>query len=79
MPVNTIAMPCSSAAAMTEAGLSASNSEAFRLIKQGCVWIDGEKVTDRRMMLPAGFEGVMKVGKRRIARLEVVDAVEGKE
>ena len=60
------------AAAMTEAGLSASNSEAFRLIKQGCVWIDGEKVTDRRMMLPAGFEGVMKVGKRRIARLRVL-------
>ena len=59
------------AAAMTAAGLSASNSDAFRLIKQNCVWIDGEKVTDRAHTLPPGFEGIIKVGKRRIARLKV--------
>ena len=59
------------AAAMTAAGLSASNSDAFRLIKQNCVWIDGEKITDRGHTLPPGFEGIIKVGKRRIARLKV--------
>ena len=59
------------AAAMTAAGLSTSNSEAFRLIQQNCVWIDGEKITDRGHTLPAGFEGIIKVGKRRIARLKI--------
>ncbi|MEM7054827.1 MAG: tyrosine--tRNA ligase [Pseudomonadota bacterium] len=59
------------AAAMTAAGLSASNSEAFRLMKQNCVWIDGEKITDRSHTLPKGFEGIIKVGKRRIARLKI--------
>ena len=59
------------AAAMTAAGLSASNSDAFRLIKQNCVWIDGEKVTDRTQVLSVGFEGIIKVGKRRIARLKI--------
>ena len=57
------------AAAMTQAGLSSSNSEAFRLIKQNCVWIDDVKITDRSHTLPVGFNGIIKVGKRRIARL----------
>ncbi|NEZ04874.1 tyrosine--tRNA ligase [Wenzhouxiangella sp. XN201] len=59
------------AAALTECGLTASNSEAFRMIKQGAVKIDGEKVSDRDLMLQAGFEGVLQVGKRRFARLTV--------
>ena len=59
---------------MTAAGLSASNSEAFRLIKQNCVWIEGEKVSDRSLMLPDGFEGIIKVGKRRIAHLKIGSA-----
>jgi tyrosyl-tRNA synthetase len=59
------------AAALTECGLTASNSEAFRMIKQGAVKIDGEKVSDRDLMLQAGFEGVLQVGKRRFARVTV--------
>ncbi|MEN1727976.1 MAG: tyrosine--tRNA ligase [Pseudomonadota bacterium] len=57
------------AAALTACGLTASNSEAFRMIQQGAVKIDGEKVSDRSLMLQAGFEGVLQVGKRRFARL----------
>jgi len=57
------------AAALTACGLTASNSEAFRMIKQGAVKIDGEKVSDRGLMLAAGFEGVLQVGKRKFARL----------
>ena len=74
IPVACIDCPDSGigvAAAMTAAGLSASNSDAFRLIKQNCVWIDGERVTDRTQVLPVGFEGIFKVGKRRIARLKI--------
>ena len=61
------------AAAMTACGLTASNSEAFRMIKQGAVKIDGEKVVDRDRSLQPGFEGVLQVGKRRFARLTVED------
>jgi len=59
------------AAALTAAGLTASNSEAFRLIKQGAVRIDGERVTDRAHHLPAGFSGLLQIGKRRFAQVRV--------
>lgn len=59
------------AAALTAAGLTASNSEAFRLIKQGAVRIDGERVTDRGLELPAGFSGLLQIGKRRFAQVRV--------
>ena len=61
-----------SAAALTQAGLTASNSDAFRMIKQGAVKIDGERVADRGVELPVGFAGVVQVGKRRIAKISVV-------
>lgn len=59
------------AAALTRAGLTASNSDAFRMLKQGAVKIDGEKVVDGRMQLEVGFHAVIQVGKRRIAKLLV--------
>ncbi len=59
------------AAALTACGLTASNSEAFRMLQAGAVRIDGEKVSDRELSLAAGFEGVLQVGKRRFARLKV--------
>ena len=60
------------AAALTAAGLTASNSDAFRMIKQGAVKIDGEKVDDRGLMLPSGFTGLLQVGKRKFAQVKVV-------
>ncbi len=59
------------AAALSACGLTESNSEAFRLIKQGAVRIDGEKLADRDLALKPGFQGVVQVGKRRFARLTV--------
>ena len=53
---------------MTLAQLSASNSEAFRLVKQGAVRVDGERVEDRSTRLQAGTY-VLQVGKRRVARV----------
>jgi tyrosyl-tRNA synthetase len=60
------------AAALTAAGLTASNSEAFRMIQQGAVKIDGERVTDRSLALGAGFSGLLQVGKRKFAQVKVV-------
>ncbi len=60
------------AAALSQCGLTASNSEAFRLIKQGGVRIDGEKVSDRGLKLEPGFSGVLQVGKLKFCQAEVV-------
>ena len=60
------------AAALTAGGLTASNSEAFRMIKQGAVKIDGERIGDRSLVLQAGFAGVLQVGKRKFVRLNLV-------
>jgi tyrosyl-tRNA synthetase len=56
------------------AGLVASSSEAFRLIAQGAVRIDGERVDDRGLVVAAGAAHVFQIGKRRFARLRVVAA-----
>ena len=59
------------ASLLREAGLVGSNSEGMRLIKQGAVRVDGEKVEDRALSLRAGVSHVVQVGKRRIARVSV--------
>ena len=56
---------------LKEAGLTASTSEAIRMIKQGAVKIDGEKVTDRSLEIEAGVCAVFQVGKRKFARITV--------
>lgn len=62
---------CPLVQAMKHAGLTASTSEALRMIQQGAVRLDGEKVNDKDMRLPAGARVVVQVGKRRFARLEI--------
>ena len=57
--------------AMREAGLTSSTSESRRMIKQGAVKIDGERVSDESLFLAAGTRQVVQVGKRRIARIQV--------
>ncbi|MDH4110286.1 MAG: tyrosine--tRNA ligase [Gammaproteobacteria bacterium] len=56
---------------LREAGLVGSTSEAFRMIKQGAVRIDGERLEDRDRQVPAGSTHVYQVGKRRFARVRV--------
>ena len=46
-------------------GLTKSKGEARRMIQQGAVRIDGEKVTDMNFVISKGFKGVVKVGKRK--------------
>jgi len=58
------------AALLSQAQLTASNSESFRMIGQGAVRVDGEKVEDKSLVLPSG-DYVVQVGKRRFARVRV--------
>ena len=51
------------------AGLVSSTSEAFRMIKQGAVRIDGERVEDRGLQIEAGSTHIYQVGKRKFARV----------
>jgi len=53
------------------AGLVASNSEAFRMIRQGAVRIDGGLVADRETVVDAGSTHVYQVGKRKFARVHL--------
>lgn len=57
---------------LKQAGLTASTSEALRMISQGGVRLDGEKVSDRGLMLLAGSVVVLQVGKRKFARVRFV-------
>ncbi len=57
-------------ALLKAAGLVPSASEANRMLKQGAVKVDGERVTDREQVLAAGTY-VVQVGKRRFARVTV--------
>ncbi len=56
---------------LKDAGLCSSTSEALRMIQQGAVKIDGEKVNDRKYRVAAGTTAVFQVGKRRFARVSV--------
>jgi tyrosyl-tRNA synthetase len=51
------------------AGLVSSTSEAFRMIKQGAVKIDGERVEDRALQIEVGSTHIYQVGKRKFARV----------
>ena len=53
------------------AGLVSSTSDAFRMIKQGAVRIDAERVTDRALEIKAGTTAVYQVGKRKFARVSL--------
>ena len=57
---------------MKDAGLVATTSEAIRLIRQGGVRLNGEKVGDSPAAACAGEVLVLQIGKRRFCRVEVV-------
>jgi len=63
--------PTAVTAVLKASGLTASTSEAMRMIDQGGVKIDGEKVTDKALQLAAGRTVVMQVGKRKFARVTI--------
>ncbi len=56
---------------LKEAGLVASTSEAIRMIKQGAVKVEGEKLDDDKRAFARGTVAVFQVGKRRVAKVTV--------
>ena len=62
------------AALLTAAGLTGSNSEASRKLKERAVRLDGEVIEDAQRTFAPGFEGMLQVGKRNFARVKLVVA-----
>jgi len=56
---------------LKEAGLVSSTSDAYRMIKQGAAKIDGEKITERSLVIAAGTSAIYQVGKRKFAKVSV--------
>src|SRR5688572_21703476 len=56
---------------LKQAGLTPSTSEAQRMIEQGAVKLDGERVTDKGLKIRPGTNVVAQVGKRKFARIRV--------
>ena len=62
------------AALLTAAGLTPSNSEANRKLKERAVRVDGEVFEDLQRVFVPGFEGILQVGKRNFSRIRLVAA-----
>ena len=60
------------AALLKQSGLTEGTSASFRMIKQGAVKLDGEKVTDRGLELTRGNVVVAQVGKRKFKRITLI-------
>ena len=58
-------------AILKQANLVPSTSEAMRMIKQGAVRIEGQKISDRDLKVRAGTTQIVQVGKRRFARISI--------
>jgi len=74
LPLNEISAPAEGLrlpALLTAAGLTSSNSEANRKLKERAVRIDAQVVADPQRVFTAGFEGVLQVGKRNFARVRL--------
>ena len=56
---------------LKESGLTASVSESSRMIKQGAVKIDQEKVTDLKLEITKNTDAIYQVGKRKIMRIKI--------
>ena len=67
MTVGAEGMPIANV--LKEAGLTSSASDAIRMIQQGAVKIDGEKIEDKSLLIKVGVESVFQVGKRKFARI----------
>ncbi|MBS0432752.1 MAG: tyrosine--tRNA ligase [Proteobacteria bacterium] len=74
LPLTEIPVPAEGLklpALLTAAGLTASNSEANRKIRERAVRLDTQVTEDAQRVFPPGFEGVLQVGKRNFARVRL--------
>jgi tyrosyl-tRNA synthetase len=74
LPLQHVAIPAEGlriGALLTAAGITPSNSEASRKLKERAVRVDGAVVEDPNQAFFPGFEGVLQVGKRNFARVRL--------
>ena len=74
LEINVLLVPAEGvrlATVLRQAGLAASNTEANRKIQERAVRIDNAVVEDAQLVLKPGFEGVIQVGKRNFARIQL--------
>lgn len=57
---------------LKEAGLTSSTSDALRMVQQGAVRLDGERVSDKSLVIESSKTHIVQVGKRRYARVTPV-------
>ena len=75
LPLQDVAIPAEGlriGALLTAAGITPSNSEASRKLKERAVRVDGAVVEDPNQAFFPGFEGVLQVGKRNFARVRLL-------
>ncbi len=75
LPLQDVVVPAEGiriAALLTAAGITPSNSEANRKLKERAVKVEGAVVEDAQLSFAPGFEGVLQVGKRNFARVRLV-------
>ncbi len=75
VPLRQVAVPAEGlriGALLTAAGLTPSNSEAMRKLRERAVKVDGAVVEDPAQVFAPGFEGMLAVGKRNFARVRLI-------
>ena len=69
--LNTVDGKLAIANLLKEAKLTQSTSESLRMLKQGAVKVDGEKIEDKSLEMESGTEHIYQVGKRRFAKVRL--------
>ena len=75
VPLRDVPVPATGlriGALLTAAGLTPSNSEAMRKLRERAVKVDGAVVEDPAQVFAPGFEGMLAVGKRNFARVRLI-------
>lgn len=75
LPLQDVVVPAEGlriAALLTAAGITPSNAEGNRKLKERAVRVDGEVFEDAARVFAPGFEGVVAVGKRNFARVRLI-------
>lgn len=70
----SLSEPIGLAQLLKQIDLTSSTSESIRMVKQGAVKVNGDKISDPSLKLPVGKNYIIQVGKRRIAKLNIQQA-----
>ncbi len=57
---------------LKQTGLTASTTEALRMVEQGGVKLNGEKISDKNLKIKRGTTAVVQVGKRKFSKVKIL-------